>query len=62
MGGGLPEDLPLYVRRDADIPLVYKKEVKVYLTQIGWKPKEPVGLPTLIGTYPTKVPLDSVIH
>jgi acetyl-CoA decarbonylase/synthase complex subunit alpha len=62
MGGGLPEDLPLYVRRDADIPLVYKKEVKVYLTEIGWKPKEPVGLPTLIGTYPTKVPVDSVIH
>jgi acetyl-CoA decarbonylase/synthase complex subunit alpha len=62
MGGGLPEDLPVYVRRDADIPLVYKKEVKAYLTQIGWKPKEPVGLPTLIGTYPTKVPLDSVIH
>jgi acetyl-CoA decarbonylase/synthase complex subunit alpha len=62
MGGGLPEDLPLYVRRDADIPLVYKKEVKAYLTQIGWKPKEPVGLPTLIGTYPTKVPVDSVIH
>jgi acetyl-CoA decarbonylase/synthase complex subunit alpha len=62
MGGGLPEDLPLYVRRDPDIPLVYKKEVKAYLTQIGWKPKEPVGLPTLIGTYPTKVPLDSVIH
>ena len=62
MGGGLPEDLPLYVRRDADIPIVYKKEVKAYLTEIGWKPKEPVGLPTLIGTYPTKVPLDSVIH
>ena len=62
MGGGLPEDLPLYVRRDADIPLVYKKEVRAYLTQIGWKPKEPVGLPTLIGTYPTKVPVDSVIH
>ncbi len=62
MGGGLPEDLHLYVRRDPDIPLVYKKEVKAYLTQIGWKPKEPVGLPTLIGTYPTKVPVDSVIH
>jgi acetyl-CoA decarbonylase/synthase complex subunit alpha len=62
MGGGLPEDLPLYVRRDADIPLVYKKEVKAYLTQIGWKPKEPVGLPTLIGTYPSKVPVESVIH
>jgi len=62
MGGGLPEDLPLYVRRDTDVPLVYKKEVKAFLTEIGWKPKEPVGLPTLIGTYPTKVSLDSVIR
>ncbi len=62
MGGGLPEDLHLYVRRDADIPLIYKKEVKAFLTEIGWKPKEPVGLPTLIGTYPTKVSLDSVIR
>ena len=62
MGGDLPEDLHLYVRRDPDIPLVYKKEVRAYLQNMGWKPKEPVGLPTLIGTYPTKVPLDSVIH
>jgi len=62
MGGGLPEDLHLFVRRDADIPLVYKKEVRVHLQEIGWQPKEPVGLPTLIGTYPSKVPLDAVIH
>jgi anaerobic carbon-monoxide dehydrogenase, CODH/ACS complex subunit alpha len=62
MGGDLPEDLHLYIRRDPDIPLVYKKEVRAYLQKMGWKPKEPVGLPTLIGTYPTKVPLDSVIH
>ena len=62
MGGGLPEDLHLFVRRDADIPLVYKKEVRIHLKEIGWQPKEPVGLPTLIGTYPTKVPLDAVIH
>jgi acetyl-CoA decarbonylase/synthase complex subunit alpha len=62
MGGGLPEDLHLFVRRDADIPLVYKKEVRAYLQQIGWQPKEPVGLPTFIGTYPSKVPLDAVIH
>ncbi|PIU56300.1 MAG: acetyl-CoA decarbonylase/synthase complex subunit alpha, partial [Chloroflexi bacterium CG07_land_8_20_14_0_80_45_17] len=62
MGGGLPEDLHLFVRRDADIPLVYKKEARVYLKEIGWQPKEPVGLPTFIGTYSTKVPLDAVIH
>lgn len=62
MGGGLPEDLHLFVRRSADIPLVYKKEVMAHLKEIDWQPKEPVGLPTLIGTYPTKVPLDAVIH
>jgi len=62
MGGGLPEDLHLFVRRDADIPLVYKKEVRAHLQEIGWQPKEPVGLPTLIGTYPSKVSLDAVIH
>ncbi len=62
MGGGLPEDVHLFIRRDADIPLVYKKEVRAYLKEIDWQPKEPVGLPTLIGTYPTKVPLDAVIH
>ncbi|MDH5781855.1 MAG: acetyl-CoA decarbonylase/synthase complex subunit alpha, partial [Dehalococcoidia bacterium] len=62
MGGGLPEDLHLFVRRTADIPLVYKKEVMAYLKEIGWQPKEPVGLPTLIGTYATKVPIDAVIH
>ncbi len=62
MGGGLPEDLHLFVRRDPDIPLVYKKEVRAYFQEIGWQPKEPVGLPTLIGTYPTKVPVDAVIH
>jgi acetyl-CoA decarbonylase/synthase complex subunit alpha len=62
MGGGLPEDLHLFVRRDADIPLVYKKEVRAHLQEIGWQPKEPVGLPTFIGTYPSKVPVDAVIH
>jgi acetyl-CoA decarbonylase/synthase complex subunit alpha len=62
MGGGLPEDIHLFVRRDPDIPLVYKKEVRAYLQEIGWQPKEPVGLPTFIGTYPSKVPVDAVIH
>jgi len=62
MGGGLPEDLHLFIRRDPDIPLVYKKEVREHLKQIGWQPKEAVGLPTFIGTYPSKVPLDAVIH
>jgi acetyl-CoA decarbonylase/synthase complex subunit alpha len=62
MGVGLPEDLHLFVRRDADIPLVYKKEVRAYLQGIGWQPKEPVGLPTLFGTYPASVPVEAAIH
>lgn len=62
MGGGLPEDLHLFIRRAADIPLIYRKEVMPYLEKIGWQPKEPAGLPTYIGTYPSKVSIDSVIH
>ncbi|MDY6833445.1 MAG: CO dehydrogenase/acetyl-CoA synthase complex subunit alpha [Chloroflexota bacterium] len=62
MGGGLPDDLHLYVRRAADIPLVYKKEAMSYLKEIGWKEKPTLSLPTLIGTYPSKVPLEAVIH
>jgi len=62
MGGGLPEDLPLYVRTDKDLPIVYKKEAMAYLKEIDWKPKPVLSLPTLIGTYPSKVPLEAVIH
>lgn len=62
MGGGLPDDLDVYVRRAADIPLVYKKEVMPYLKEMGWKEKPTLSLPTLIGTYPSKVSLEAVIH
>jgi anaerobic carbon-monoxide dehydrogenase, CODH/ACS complex subunit alpha len=62
MGGGLPDDLQLFVRTDKDLPIVYKKEVMTYLKEIGWKPKPVITLPTLIGTYPSKVTLDAVIH
>jgi len=62
MGGGLPEDLHLYVRTDKDLPIVYKREAMGYLKEIGWKPKPSLSLPTLIGTYPSKVPLEAVIH
>lgn len=62
MGGGLPEDIHSYVRTDKDLPIVYKKEVLAHLKEIGWKPKPVLSLPTLIGTYPTKVPLEAVIH
>ena len=62
MGGGLPDDLAVYVRRAADIPLVYKKEAMPYLKEVGWTEKPTLSLPTLIGTYPSKVPLEAVIH
>ncbi len=62
MGGGLPDDLHLFVRTDKDLPIVYKKEATAYLKEVGWKPKPVLSLPTLIGTYPSKVPLEAVIH
>lgn len=60
--GTLPDDLQLFVRRPQDIPLVYKKEVLAYLKEVGWKEKPTLTLPTWIGTYPSKVSIDDVIH
>jgi acetyl-CoA decarbonylase/synthase complex subunit alpha len=62
MGGGLPEDLQHYVRTDRDLPIVYKKEAMAHLKEMGWKPKPVLTLPTLIGTYPSKVSREAVIH
>lgn len=60
--GTLPDDLHLYVRKITDIPMVFKREVMEYLKEVGWKEKPVLTLPTLIGTYPTKVPIDAVIR
>jgi len=62
MGGTLPEDLHLFIRKASDIPIFYKKEVMPYLQKVGWKEKPVLTLPTLIGTYPSDVPIDAVIH
>lgn len=60
--GTLPDDIHLYVRSPRDIPIFFKKEIIQYLKGIGWQPKPALSLPTLVGTYPTKVSLDAVIH
>lgn len=60
--GTLPDDLHLYVRSPRDVPIFFKKEVTQYLKDIGWQPKRALSLPTLIGTYPSKVELHEVIH
>ena len=60
--GGLPDDLHLFVRRNSDIPIFFKKEVVAYLEKVGWKEKQVLTLPTLIGTYPSDVSIDSVVH
>ena len=60
--GTLPDDLHLYIRKTSDIPIFFKKEVLPYLEKVGWKEKPVLSLPTLIGTYPSEVTLDSVIH
>jgi acetyl-CoA decarbonylase/synthase complex subunit alpha len=60
--GGLPEDLHLFIRKTSDIPIFFKKEILPYLEKVGWKEKPVLTLPTWIGTYPSEVPLDAVIH
>jgi acetyl-CoA decarbonylase/synthase complex subunit alpha len=60
--GTLPDDLQHYIRKTTDIPIFFKKEVTEYLNKVGWKEKPVLTLPTWIGTYPTKVPLDAVVH
>lgn len=60
--GTLPDDLHLFIRKTSDIPIFYKKEVLPYLEKVGWKEKPVLTLPTLIGTYPSEVPIDAVVH
>ncbi|MBM3119050.1 MAG: CO dehydrogenase/acetyl-CoA synthase complex subunit epsilon [Chloroflexi bacterium] len=60
--GTLPDDLHLFVRKATDIPIFFKKEVMAYLEKVGWKEKPVLSLPTLIGTYPSEVPIDAVVH
>ena len=60
--GTLPDDLHLFVRKASDIPIFFKKEVMAYLEKVGWKEKPVLTLPTLIGTYPSEVPLEAVVH
>ena len=59
--GSLPDDLHSFVRSQREIPLVYKKEVMAYLKEVGWEPKPALSLPTVIGTYDTKVPISDTV-
>jgi len=46
--GTLPDDLHLFVRREADIPITMKDEILAFLKQKGWKEKREVPNPTLL--------------
>ena len=46
-GVDFPEDLDKFIRVDSDIPISMKSEIKDYLEEIGWEPKEIVD-PTLL--------------
>ena len=59
--GSLPDDLHNFIRSQREIPLVYKKEVMAYLKEVGWEPKPVLSLPTIIGTYDTKVPISDTV-
>ena len=60
--GKLPEDVGLFVRKASDIPIFYKKDLQAKLNEAGWTEKPVLSLPTLIGTYPSSVTLDEVVH
>lgn len=60
--GTLPDDLHLFIRKTTDIPIFYKKEILPYLEKVGWKEKPVLTLPTWVGTYPSEVPIDAVVH
>ncbi|PCN50444.1 CO dehydrogenase/acetyl-CoA synthase complex subunit epsilon [Candidatus Geothermarchaeota archaeon ex4572_27] len=46
--GTLPDDLHLFVRREADIPITMKEEVLEFLKKKGWKERREVPNPTLL--------------
>ncbi len=60
--GKLPDDVHLFVRKSSDIPIFFKKELQAYLNGVGWSEKPVLSLPTLVGTYPSQVTLEEVVH
>jgi acetyl-CoA decarbonylase/synthase complex subunit alpha len=53
--GDLPEDLHLYVRREADIPFTMKNEIKGILEKAGWvEDKIAIPDPTLLDKMPRR--------
>ena len=60
--GKLPDDVQLFVRKGSDIPIFFKKELQAHLNEAGWSEKPVLSLPTLVGTYPSQVTLDEVVH
>ncbi|MBN2152948.1 MAG: acetyl-CoA decarbonylase/synthase complex subunit alpha, partial [Candidatus Lokiarchaeota archaeon] len=45
--GGLPPDLNLYIRVDADVPGTMRAEIMPILEKKGWKPREIID-PTMV--------------
>jgi acetyl-CoA decarbonylase/synthase complex subunit alpha len=37
--GTIPDDVPLFVRNEKDIPITYKKDVMNMLEEVGWEPR-----------------------
>jgi CO dehydrogenase/acetyl-CoA synthase alpha subunit len=61
-GGALPPDIALFVRKSSDIPIFNKKEVLARLQETGWAEKPVLTLPTWVGSYPSRVTLQEVVH
>jgi len=46
--GELPDDLHLFIRREADIPITMKDEILEFLRKKGWEERREVPNPTLL--------------
>ncbi|MEM3541708.1 MAG: CO dehydrogenase/acetyl-CoA synthase complex subunit alpha [Candidatus Methanomethylicia archaeon] len=44
----LPQDIPLFIRTEADIPITYKDEIMRILRKTGWVEKPVISNPTLL--------------
>ncbi|MCS7096956.1 MAG: CO dehydrogenase/acetyl-CoA synthase complex subunit alpha [Candidatus Methanomethylicia archaeon] len=44
----LPQDIPIFIRTEADIPITYREEVLKMLREVGWTEKPVVSNPTLL--------------
>lgn len=59
--GTFPDDLGSFVRRPGDLPLTFRRQGMKFIKAQGWKSREVITSPTLIGTYAGNVTVEQVM-